>query len=56
MEKALKAVLYENFSIREAAETYDAPKSTLGDRVCGKVLPGSISGHSGSLVTEKRRS
>ena len=44
MEKALKAVLYDNFSIREAAETYDVPKSTLGDRVCGKVLPGSVSG------------
>ena len=44
MEKALKAVLNGDCSIRVAAETYDVPKSTLGDWICGRVLPGSMSG------------
>ena len=31
-------------SIRHAAEHYAVPKSTLGDRISGRVLPGSTSG------------
>ena len=40
----MRAVIEENKSVREAAQQYDVPKSTLGDRVSGRVLPGAISG------------
>jgi len=57
MEKALKAVLYHDSTIRGAAESYDVPKSTLGDRICGKVLPGIVLVvHSKYLMTRKKRS
>ena len=36
MSKAMDAVL-DGMSVRKAAETYGVPKSTLGDRVSGKV-------------------
>ena len=31
-------------SVRAAAELYRIPKSTLGDRISGRVLPGTASG------------
>ena len=37
MEKALKAVLIHHSSIQRAALDYKVPKSTLGDRVHGRV-------------------
>ena len=40
----MNAVLNEGMSIRHAAEHYAVPKSTLGDRISGRVLPGSTSG------------
>ena len=40
----MNAVLNEGMSIRYAAEHYAVPKSTLGDRISGRVLPGSTSG------------
>ena len=44
MEKALDAVIEHGVSIRRAALEYDVPRSTLGDRASGRVLPGSNSG------------
>ncbi|XP_065893476.1 uncharacterized protein [Dysidea avara] len=44
MEKALRAVIIHKSSIRRAALDYSVPKSTLGDRVLGRVQPGSRSG------------
>ena len=44
MDQAMNAVLNEGMSIRHAAEHYAVPKSTLGDRISGRVLPGSTSG------------
>jgi len=41
MEKAFRAVVTHNSSIRRAAFDYSVPKSTLGDRVHGRVQPGS---------------
>ena len=43
MDQAMNAVLNEGMSIRQAAEHYAVPKSTLGDRISGRVLPGSTS-------------
>ena len=40
----MNAVLNEGMSIRHASEHYAVPKSTLGDRISGRVLPGSTSG------------
>lgn len=40
MEGALRAAL-EGISIREAAAQYGVPKSTLHDRITGRVQPGA---------------
>ena len=53
MDKAINAVLNEGMSIRRAAEHYGVPKSTLGDRISGRVLPGSTSGPSRILNDEE---
>ena len=44
MKLAMQAVLEKGVSIRTAAEIYRAPKSTLGDRISGRVLSGTTSG------------
>ena len=44
MKLAMQAVLEKDVSIRTAAEIYRVPKSTLGDRISGRVLPGKTSG------------
>ena len=44
MEIAIAAVLKEECTIRQAAEIYQVPKSTLHDRISGKVIHGSSSG------------
>lgn len=44
MDGAVSAVLQHELSVREAAERYGVPKSTLGDRTSGRVLPGTASG------------
>ena len=44
MEKALQAVRLEGTSVRRAAEEYGVPRSTLGDRVSGRVCHGAVSG------------
>ena len=42
MEKAVEAVNCDGVSVRRAAADYNIPKSTLYDRLSGKVLPGSV--------------
>ena len=44
MSQAMKAVIEGGFSIRLAAEKFNIPRTTLGDRISGRVLPGSVSG------------
>ena len=44
MAVALKAVIEDGMSVRIAAEHYGIPKSTLGDRVSGRILLGTTSG------------
>ena len=44
MEKALQAVRLEGTSVRRAAEENGVPRSTLGDRVSGRVCHGAVSG------------
>ena len=46
MQRAMKSVLEEGLSVRKAAEHYDVPRSTLNDRIQGKVIHGSRSGPS----------
>ena len=41
MELALKEVSEGSLTVRRAALQYDVPKSTLHDRVTGKVDPGA---------------
>jgi hypothetical protein len=35
MSKAITAVVQDDVSVRKAAELYNVPKSTLGDRITG---------------------
>ena len=44
MEKSLNAVISGSMSIRQSALEFNVPKSSLGDRVSGRVLPGTTSG------------
>ena len=44
MPRALEAVIVDHMSVRQASLRFNVPKSTLGDRVCGRVLPGTVSG------------
>ena len=44
MKAAMQAVLDDGMSIRRASKVYSVPKSTLGDRISGRVLPGRTSG------------
>ena len=51
MKAAMKAVIKHGVSIREAAQMHQIPKSTLGDRISGRVLPGATSGPSCYLTS-----
>ena len=44
MEKVMATVKDQGFSVRRAAEEYAIPKSTVHDRVSGRVLAGVGSG------------
>ncbi len=44
LRKACDAVNDEHLSVRQAAEQYQVPNSTLSDRVTGRVVFGSHSG------------
>ena len=43
MELAYQAVMNDGISVWHAAIEYGVPRSTLGDRVRGSVLPGAVS-------------
>ena len=55
MQKAMVAVIEGGVSVRQAAKMYDVPKSTLGDRKSGRVLPGSRSGPPSYLSIEEEK-
>ena len=42
MALAVDAVLRNGMSVHRAAQDYDIPKSTLGDRISGRILPGAV--------------
>ena len=43
MELVIQAVVYNGMSYRDAATQFGVPKSTLNDRISGKVFPGAVS-------------
>lgn len=47
MALAVDAVMKDGLSVRRAAKVYNVSKSTLGDHISGRVLPGSV-GQSGT--------
>ena len=53
MSKAIAAVTQEGLLIREAALQFGVPKSTLGDRISGRVLSGATSGPQTYLSEEE---
>ena len=55
MKAAMQAVIENGMSIRRAAEVYSVPKSTLGDRISGRVLPGCTSGPASYLSCEEEK-
>ena len=44
MVRAVDSVLKKDTSIRKAAKEYDIPRSTIADRISGRVLMGAVSG------------
>ena len=44
MNEAIKAVAVEQLSVRRAALLHNVPKSSLGDRLSGRVLPDATCG------------
>lgn len=44
MKRAVDAVIISRLSVRRAAMQFNVPKSTLGDRISGRIQPGSVSG------------
>jgi len=40
MALAVDAVMKDGLSVRRAVKVYNVPKSTLGDHISGRVLPG----------------
>ena len=53
MGGALQDVKSGKLTVRRAALEYDVPKSTLHDRVTGKVLPGAVGGPPRYLTDEE---
>ena len=53
MMKAVDAVVKDKLSVRRAAVEYNVPRSTLGDRISGRILPGAVSGKSKYLSNEE---
>lgn len=53
MGRALNAIVVDGLSVRRAALLYGVPKSTLGDRVSGKVLCGATCGREKYLSDEE---
>lgn len=53
MEMAYLAVQQEGMSVKSAAIEYNIPRSTLGDRVRVRVLPGSVRGRHPGLSTDE---
>ena len=53
LSKAYEAIKNDGLSIRRAAEEYNVPKSTLHDRITGRVMFGATSGPSKYLSSEE---
>ena len=53
MAQALNAVVTGGMSVREAASRFGVPKSTLGDRVSGRVQSGAVSGPKTYLTADE---
>ncbi len=53
MDRAVSAVINDGYTVRQAALYYGVPKSSLGDRVSGRVRPGSVSGPPKYLSSEE---
>lgn len=53
MSQAIKAVLEKKKSIRVASLHYNVPKSTLGDRISGRVCIGAVSGPAKYLTADE---
>ena len=53
MKKALEAVLARRMPVRKAAKEHGVPRSTLHERVTGKVVPNTRSGAKRYLSDEE---
>ena len=55
MSCAIKGVVESGMSIRPAALEYDIPRSTLGDHIQGRVLPGAVGGRQPYLTRREEK-
>jgi len=53
MKKAITACTMRGMTVRQGALHFGVPKSTLGDRISGRVLPGATSGPKAYLTSEE---
>ena len=55
MEISLTVVIGDGYSVRRPSDIFNVPKSTLGDRVSRRVIPGSTSGPEKYLTLNEER-
>ena len=55
MEQAIKSITLRGMSVREAADQYNISKSTIYDRLSGKVLPNMSCGAHKYLTDNEKR-
>ena len=53
MQRAVDACTHDGMTVREAALKFGVPKSTLGDRISGRVVSGARSGPKSYLNVEE---
>ena len=53
MTNAISEVTLEGMNVRRAAETYGVPRSTLGDRISGRIVHRKSSGASSFLTDDE---
>ena len=55
MMKAVNSAVHGHLSVQRAAIEFNVQRSTLGDRISGRVLPGAVNGRAKYLSDEEEQ-
>lgn len=55
MMKAVNSAVHDHLSVQRAAIEFNVQRSTLGDRISGRVLPGAVNGRAKYLSDEEEQ-